>query len=198
MSTRSEKNKTIFKFSLIVLLVLIVLGAINYLISKNPIIILKVQQFTEEYGLVGGIIVTYIASLWFVVFPWELIVGPILIYYPIPIIPIFIFALTAVFAHILNFYMGRKVGEEFICNKINPKKLKKIQKFLDKYGIYTMFIFGVIGPFTSYDILSLVLGGFSKIKYKLFILVTLIAQILHFIVLFLLAKLALNAALLAF
>jgi len=196
--SRHHGNQVILKFIGLFLVVLILLGGLSYLISTRPGLISLIGGLVESYGILGGIAVTFVSSLWFIVFPWELIIGPILKFHPQPLYPIVIFTITALGAHWLNFIMGRKLGQAFIHKRISDDKLEKIQGFLDKYGVYTLVFFGVIGPFTSYDVLSLVIGGFSKMRLRVFLSITLIAQFIHFLVLFLLVDVIINTALLVF
>jgi len=189
-------NQIILKFVGLFVVILILFGGLSLLISTRPGLIGIIEGFVQSYGVLGGISTTFIGSLWFVIFPWEIIVGPILKFHVQPIPLIFIFALAGVGAHWLNFIMGRKLGESFIHKKIDDAHLEQIQGFLDKYGLYTLFFFGVIGPFTSYDVLALFMGGFSKMTLRLFLLITTVAQFLHFLVIFLLADFVISAAML--
>ena len=142
----------------------------------------------QTHGLWGGFLTAFLGSQWFIPFPYEIVVVPIMKLYQPTIIALLVISLGATGADITNFYTGRRFGEPFIEKRIEKKTFERVRNFFTKYGIATLVIFAFIGPVTSYDVISFAMGGFSKMDYKLFIPVTFVCRVIHFTVALLLAN----------
>ncbi|HIK00336.1 TPA: VTT domain-containing protein [archaeon] len=186
--------KPILFFIFALVFITVFLAIVKIQIEKNPEIISETRDFAKSYGLLGGFLTAFIGSQWFLPFPYELIVVPIMKLYKPTIIALLFIAVRSTVADIVNFYTGRKLGEKYILKRIEKKTAERIQNFLTKYGVATLVIFSFIGPVTSYDIVSFAVGGFSKMEFKTFLPVTFACRVIHFTVALLLADFLLRAA----
>ncbi|HIJ98254.1 TPA: VTT domain-containing protein [archaeon] len=177
---RDHRKSIAFIVTAIVLMI-VFLTLLRYGIEKNPAVVSQTVQITQKYGLLGGFAIAAIGSLWFLPTPYEIVIAPILKFYQPQFLAVLVIALGAFTADIFNFYSGRKIGEKLVRKRIEPATIKRIEKFLDKYGVLTLVVFGFIAPVTSYDIVSFVMGGFSRMPARIFFPVTFVARILHFI-----------------
>ena|GEM_PF-5674064 len=190
----TEKHRVILLFISAFAALMVLVALANVLISRNPAVVASLDSIVQSYGLAGGFVVSFVGSLWFLLFPYEIILAPILKLYQPAILAIVLFAIGATLADTVNFFSGRYLGEGVIRKKVSEKKLVRIEKFLEKWGIFTLLLFGFIGPVTSYDILALVMGGFSKMRFRLFLGITIVARIIHFTVVFFIADVLLGMA----
>ncbi|MFH1424114.1 MAG: VTT domain-containing protein, partial [archaeon] len=176
MNSFFKKRKAVLLFLTAFTSLVLILSVASFLVSKNPVLIPLLKNFVQQHGLMGGFAVSFTGSLWFVLFPHEIILAPILRFYEPAYVAILVFAFGAVFADTINFFSGRYLGEAVLHKRIKPEKLAQIQGVLDRWGMYTLILFGFVGPVTSYDLLALVLGAFSKMKFRTFIAVTIPAR----------------------
>lgn len=187
-SDNHKKNHVPFYLILffVFLAVLFILGW-KYLSMTS--IVSFMQALVTKYGLFGGFAVSFFGSLWFFQFPYEILLAPILEFSRYPLLYLIVFALAATGADVINFYSGKKLGEIVLIERIGAKTVAKLNHILSKWGVAVMVFFGFIGPVTSYDLLALVIGAFSKMRFKKFISITLIVRMIHFSVVLVLADL---------
>ena len=185
--------KSIAFFVFVLAVILIFLAVVKIQVESNPQIVSILRDYAQTHGLWGGFLTAFIGSQWFIPFPYEVVVVPIMKLYKPTIFALLVVAAGAACADIVNFYTGRKLGENYILKKIDKNTVQKIQNFLTKYGIATLILFSFLGPVTSYDIVAFVVGGFSKMKFKTFLPVTYVCRIIHFSVALLLADVFLKA-----
>jgi len=192
LKERRITKRTTILFFLLVAFWFILFGGIDVLIATQPVLIHSVKSFVSEHGLLGTFIVSFGGSLWFMAFPYEAVIAPFLKAYPIPLFAIGVATIGAVIADSVNFFSGRYLGHEVVRQKVPEKAFLKIEGFLTKWGDLTMIVFGFFGPVTSYDLLAFILGGFSKMRYRFFITVTVAARFIHFSMVFLIADLLID------
>ena len=180
-ATLRDHRKSIAFIVTAIVLMIVFLTLLRYGIEKNPMVVQQTVDVTQKYGLLGGFAIAAIGSIWFLPTPYEIVIAPILTFYHPQFLAVLVIALGAFTADIFNFYSGRKIGEKLVRKRIEPATIEKIERFLDKYGVVTLIIFGFLAPVTSYDIVSFVMGGFSKMPARIFFPVTFVARLLHFI-----------------
>ncbi|MEG0152063.1 MAG: TVP38/TMEM64 family protein [Cellulosilyticaceae bacterium] len=73
------------------------------------------------------------------------------------------------------FYIARMLGREAVYKVTNRLSIKKVDKFFEKHGKYTVLIARLI-PFMSFDIISYA-AGLTSMGYSSFIGATAIGQI---------------------
>lgn len=151
-----------------------------------------ITDFAKYHGLSGSFFVALLGSLWFLTIPYELIIGPLIKMSTYPLIALIIAAFGASLADIFNFYSGKKLGEVVIIKKIGKGNVSWINNFFSKWGAAILLFFGFIGFFSSYDLVALVVGAFSKMSFKKFYPITFAARILHFGVVFILIDLVIR------
>lgn len=175
-----------FILTLVGILILI-LAFLNLFLAKNPALVQSIYPFVQKYGLPAGFLFAAAGSLWFIPFPYEFVVVPVMKFYSPPIIAILVISAGAMLADFFNFYSGRKLGEKYIYKKIEHATLMRIQNFFEKYGALTLVLFAFIGPVTSYDVVAFVIGGFSKMRFSFFAPLTFVCRVIHFTFVFLIA-----------
>ena len=157
-----------------------ILLVVKFKVETDPGIVLAVKSFVQTHGLPAGVLIAIFGSVWFVPFPYDPLVVAIIKLYEPMFVAVLAIAGGATIADIVNFYSGRKFGEAFVLKYVKKETVVKIQKFLTKYGIATLIAFSFLGPVTSYDIVAFVVGGFSKMKFKIFLPVSFVCRIIHF------------------
>ena len=188
-SAMLRDHKKSLAFIVLALAFLVVfLTLVRYGVEKNPAIVSQVAAVAQKYGLLGGFAIAAIGSIWFIPSPYEIVVAPIIKFYHPQFLAILVIALGAFTADVFNFYSGRKIGEKLVRKRVEPATIGRIEKILDKYGVATLVIFGFLAPVTSYDIISFVMGGFSRMPPRIFFPITLAARILHFIMVLLISN----------
>ncbi len=160
---------------------LIFLSVIKGYIAQNPGIVNSVKQFSQTDGLPTSVFIAFVGSLWFIPFPYEILVVPIIKFYNPLIVALLGVSVGATLSDVVNFYTGKFVGQRYILKRLEKKTVTKIQAFFTKYGVATLVIFTFITPVTSYDIVAFFIGGFSKMEFKTFLPVTFACRVLHFI-----------------
>lgn len=190
----NKKIKSALLFFFVLIAILLLLMSLNSFIYKHPNFISMLESFVQNHGLKAGFLISFIGSLWFVTFPYEIPLSPFLKFYIPHFIPIITFAVASSFADALNFLTGKKLGKSVAERKIKKETLKKIQNFLNKYGLYTLFLFSLIGFASSYDIVVFVVGSFSNIKFKKLMLATFLCRIIYFSVVLVIANLLIKLA----
>ncbi len=163
-------------------------------IVQNPGIVFAARHFAEVQGLPASFLISFVGSLWFIPFPYEIIVVPVVKLHSSPFFALLVISLGATLSDIVNFYTGKYLGQRYILKRIPKPAVSKIQNFLTKYGVATLLIFSFITPVTSYDIVAFVFGGFSKMDIKTFIPATFACRMVHFTFVLLLADVFLKAA----
>ncbi len=189
-----DHKKGIAIIALIIIVFFIVLSALQLLIERNPGVILVARSVAQKYGLPGGFIVAAVGSIWFIPFPYEIVVAPLLKFYSPPLLAIVVIAAGATLADIFNFYSGRKIGEKYLRKKVEAKTVDRIENFFEKYGIVALIILGFIAPVTSYDLAVFVIGGFSKMKYYTFLPVSFLCRVIHMTIVYFVADIFIKLA----
>ena len=186
--------KPLILFAAAMAAIIVFLFWLKNFLGINPGALLQFEQLVQIYGLPAGIAVAFLGSLWFLPFPYEFAVSPVLTLYSPFYIPIIVLGIASSFADAINFYTGRELGKPIIRKKVKKETFSRIEIFLDKYGLYSLVLFAFIGFVTSYDIVTFVLGGFSNIKFKKFMPLTLGCRIIHYAVIFVILKGVIKAA----
>ncbi len=180
--------KIILFFVLVFGIIVVALSFLKIQLERNPEIISVARDYAQSHGIWGGFLIAFIGSQWYIPFPYEIVVIPIMKLYKPTIIALLFIAAGATGADVVNFFTGRRLGEKYVLKKIEKATAVRIQNFLTKYGVATLVLFSFIGPVTSYDIVSFAVGGFSKMEFKTFLPVTFACRVIHFTVALLLAN----------
>ncbi len=183
---RDHRKTLLFIIGAIVFMA-VFLTLLRHGIESNPEVVAQTVAITQKYGLLGGFVIAAIGSIWFIPTPYEIVIAPIIKFYQPQFLAVLVVALGAFIADIFNFYSGRHIGEKLVRKKVDPRTIQRIEKFLDKYGVATLVLFGFLAPVTSYDLISFVMGGFSRMRPQIFFPVTFVARIVHFVMVLLIA-----------
>ncbi|MFA4953650.1 MAG: VTT domain-containing protein [Candidatus Pacearchaeota archaeon] len=98
-----------------------------------------------------------------------------------PIFLSFVAALTGyMLAQILNYLIGFKISS-FMLHLVSKKKVYKTKRWINKYGVYGIFVFNVI-PILPAPLLIFALGV-TKYNFKRLFIITVTAKILEYLIL---------------
>lgn len=128
----------------------------------------RIEAWVGQFGWFGPLIIilTMMLQMFLIVVPtWLLMIVAVVAYGPIwGGIILFI----AVFlASSLGYFIGRYFGPVIVEKIIGPKTGRKISRFIDDYGFWTVIVIR-LSPFLSNDAISFV-GGVIKMGYWKFI-----------------------------
>lgn len=165
-------NKKIIKSLLAVILIVIFYLMASYFVQKN---INFFERFLQD-SLTGIFVYVFIMIL-------ETVLAPLIV---LPLIsvasniwgPMLAFLLTVLgwaLGSLIAFGIGRKYGVPLFKNIISLEKLARIEKLIPEKNIFLgIIILRIVIPV---DLLSYVLGIFTRIKWKTYALATLIGII---------------------
>jgi uncharacterized membrane protein YdjX (TVP38/TMEM64 family) len=142
---------------------------ISYILQTNP-------QLIENYlnkGIIGILLYIFITT-------FATVIAPIS---AVPLLPVAVFLWGWIFAAILSiigwtlgsiiaFLLARKFGLPIVKKFVPIKKISEYENYVPKEKIFISII--IIRIFLPVDILSYILGLFSKIKLSTYILATII------------------------
>ena len=161
-SSNSQKLR-IFFFSLFILIIFIIGITLFYRFFKEPIdksapleafksfIDREVKNLTP----IGMFYISFTGSLFFLFAPIE-IFFLLSLEKGAPILILLFFTLAGIIpAHLINYFIGLKFGNP-ILNFMSKKKVYKLRRKINKYGIYAILLFNML-PLPS-DLLTFGLG----------------------------------------
>jgi undecaprenyl-diphosphatase len=140
-------------------------------------LILFVQDFIAEYGLLGTFIISILESFIFPI-PTATIIAPTTAFgldpFWVTIIAVIGSVLGALIGYVLGYYLGHPVAE-----RLFKKHIKRVEHWFDKYGAWAVFIaaFSPI-PFKVFTWSA----GIFRMDLKHFILASIAGRILQFII----------------
>jgi len=175
-------------FSIIVLGLFLFLAIFFYnfwynLIQATPIL-LKIITYLKYNFLnvtpLGLLYAHFIGGIFFMPSADELV-----FYYGLlnnnPLLFSFAASLTGyMLAQILNYFIGYKISS-FMLHFISKKKVYQTKRWINKYGVYGIFVFNII-PILPAPLLIFALGV-TKYNFKRLFIITLIAKILEYLIL---------------
>ena len=188
-----QENNPIHKrmalaFSIIVLILFLFLAIFFYkfwynLIQTTPIlhkIITYLRYNFVNVTPIGLFYEHFIGGMFFVPSADELVV-----YYGLlngnPLLFSFVAALAGyMLAQILNYFIGFKISN-FMLHLASKKKVYKAKRWINKYGVYGIFVFNAVPIFPA-PLLIFALGV-TKYNFKRLFIITAIAKILEYLVL---------------
>ncbi|MBR9706115.1 TVP38/TMEM64 family protein [Candidatus Pacearchaeota archaeon] len=150
---------------LFVIVVLLIVAAFFYSYYSKGIVyswstsdVSYIVDFIRGFGILAAIIFVALTVVEVIVAP----VNPFVLYIAGGMIfGAFLGGLLALIGNVIgaviDFFIARRFGRKIFKKTIDPKKLKKFDKFTKKYGGLSMFLLR-INPFTSSDIFSYLAG----------------------------------------
>jgi len=168
-----KKVKLIWYLLTIIPIVLLILGYIypsSFFSSQE-----RIRDFVEGFGIWAPLMLILIQAL-------QVILTPIS-HYVVGIVGGFMFGtwlgffynwIGRVIGHLVAFYLGRKFGRKIIQHVVKPETLKKYDKVFEKGKVFLFLMYFL--PVFPDDELSY-LAGFSSLKSKIFIPITLLGHI---------------------
>jgi membrane protein YqaA with SNARE-associated domain len=88
--------------------------------------------------------------------------------------------LTAVAAQLIDYFIGISVSSTIVNNLVGEERIEKAEKYIQKYGNLTIFIFNIL-PLSSSVIA--VAAGMIKYRFKNFIIYSSVGLIIKYILL---------------
>ena len=175
-------------FSILAIILFLFLAVFFYkfwynLIQTNPILHKTIIYLTYNFANTTPIGIFYsllIGGIFFVPSADELI-----FYYGLlngnPLLFSFVAALTGyMLAQILNYIIGYKISN-FMLHLVSKRKVYKTKRWINKYGVYGIFIFNVLPIFPA-PLLIFALGV-TRYNFKRLFIITAIAKILEYLAL---------------
>lgn len=87
---------------------------------------------------------------------------------------------TAIIAQCIDYYIGKLISAKKILNLMGRKRIVKAERYIQKYGLLTVFVFNLF-PLSS-PVIALV-AGMIKFNFNRFILISSLGLIMKYIVL---------------
>lgn len=135
----------------------------------------KISAYFKEFGFWGPLLILLLTAvqMFLIFFPNLILVVVSVLAYG-PVWGALLSILGNIVASLLGYWIGTAFGKR-AQKVISEEKIKKVQKFLDRYGFGAVLIFRLC-PFVSNDAIS-VAAGISKMNFWRFMLATLAGSI---------------------
>lgn len=159
---------------LISIIIIIILGSVIYKLFSMNINVNDVQSYVSSFGKLAPIVYIIIFALVpLTLFPDSILaIGGGLIF---GLGKGYIYTLIgALIGASLSFYISRKLGRNFV-KKLTKEKLDNIEDMINSKGFFVVLILRLI-PLFPFDIISYG-AGLTSIKYKDFLIATIIGTI---------------------
>ena len=154
-----------------------------YYITKTfpfiQITMTSVQRSIIDTTSLGMFYAHFIGGIFFVPSPEEAIFYYGLVKSQTVILPLIFSLMGYLLAQVLNYYLGSKISS-FTLNFISKKKVYKTRRFVNKYGIYGIFLFNFL-PFPS-PLLTFALG-IAKYRFSRMFISTSLGVLCKYLVL---------------
>lgn len=155
---------------ILILVTSILFSIIAFLIS------LKFRDF-QSFGYLGVFLINLIGSAT-IVFPVPSFAATIAVgAFSSPILTALFSSMGSTVGELTGYFAG-KGGEEIIANN---KKIEKVKKWMDKYGLWVVFILAII-PNPLFDFAGII-SGISKVPLRKYLLVVFLGKLIKFTVL---------------
>ena len=159
---------------------LIVISILAILISSFTIG--RQVYLDRQLSLISFSTIHFAGYLFFMLMPVELLFTYYLIEdFSIPILLVTAL-ITAIFAEIIDYFIGYLISRHVIDKLIGKRRYLKTKKYIDKYGNLAVFVFNVL-PLSS-SILSLV-AGMLRYKFRNFLIYSLSGLFIKYIIIIL-------------
>lgn len=171
-------NKFFRKYGIVLILFFLFIAWAIYSYSSGGIVSLiangdpqKVVDFVDSFGIFAAFIFVFVVVLEVILAP----IPPLVLYIAGGLLfGGFIGGVLTLLGNLIgafvDFRIARHIGKDFVERKTNPKLKKKFDKFLEKYGVLSLFLLR-INPLTTSDLFSY-FAGLTKMKASKFLLAT--------------------------
>jgi len=131
----------------------------------------KISEWVNQFGFWGPffIILAMVAQMFLLVINVVLLMLVAILAYG-PVWGSVIAVVAVLVASTVGYMIGKSVGEAGVSKLIGNKTQRKVNDFMDRYGLWAIII-ARISPFLSNDAVSFV-AGFATMRYWQFILAT--------------------------
>ena len=170
--------------SIILMIALIVLFSCYwYYITKTfpfiQITITSMQRSIIDTTSLGLFYAHFIGGVFFLPSPQEAIFYYGLVRSKAVVLPLIFSLMGYLLAQVLNYYLGSRISS-FTLNFISKKKVYKTRRFVNKYGVYGIFLFNLL-PFPS-PLLTFALG-IAKYRFSRMFISTSLGVLCKYLVL---------------
>lgn len=155
------------KLGLLILITSVIFGIIAFFIS------FKLKNL-QSFGYLGVFLINLIGSAT-IIFPVPSLAATVAIgAFSSPILTALFSSLGSTLGELTGYFAG-KGGKEIMANN---KKIEKVKKWMDKYGLWVVLVLAII-PNPLFDMAGII-SGISKVPLKKYLLIVFVGKFIKF------------------